>query len=502
MVKIDVRSEPLSPSLLGVLAVKASAIGPVECHLVPYLMISELFRLTSVSKAMQKKFAKNNFIWKFLAQRQCNVQLPMKIAGEENWRASVASVSMLGRTQPPLIKFGKMDVRPQVHALLPDGRIALAGQQGTVYILDPAEPNQPPQQLDDVRGRPLCMTRLGQKQLAVGFSGGRVGVWNTESAKCDHSTYYHTQDVTDVAGLSDGRLMTASIDSTVRIWNPNDSKISPVILKHEFPVQKIMPESAASVITVAGDNCVYRWDLLRSEKPQAQFRGHAHPILAAKFHGNQKLVTSSQDNTVQIWDLSRPTQPPQVLRHPAYTMSECQLLDEETLLTVGNDDRESKAFLWDLKQPKRPAKVASLQGRQVRILQDGRIAELGLFRQVRVCEINTRQSDAEMRVIDIRKSEADSIVLNDHHLVFLAPLPDGRHLMIDRDNEVMLHQPGAIPLKNTWMRRARQRSRCLAVVAVCIVVSVFAKYAIPWVGSYFSADPCSDCPDLPPLPGT
>ncbi len=435
-----------------------------------YLSASDALRLKAVSKQVHERIVEQaDKMWEFIAKKEFGLALPIRVEEKACWQTSVLSILGLGRRPLHTIRFGKLNVRAQIHACLPDGRIAIASDH-SVYLLNPARPTEPSVDLlitgRSFRIAPLCITPFGKNGLAVGSSDGYVDVWAVtgNTGGCIFSGQKHGGDITGIAELSKGRLVTSSLDRTVCIWSPyNNKENQNVVLSHQNAVQRIIVEAEDVLITLAADHRIYRWSIKRPSEPLAILEGHTDVILTAKLFPNRTLVTGSRDGTVRIWDLSKLAQSPCVLLHEGSGVRQCQMLNDNTLLTVDEASPLPIARIWDLKRLQAPLKSQQLRTDKVSLLHDGRVAELGLAKDVMMCSKKISQCDQILQVVDVNSGRTVSAVSDDYRLILLAPLPDGRHLMVDSNDEVMLHQPGMTPPENHLKRRTRQIATALKV---------------------------------------
>lgn len=120
----------------------------------------------------------------------------------------------------------------------------------------------------------------------------------------------HEGDVVSLAYSTNGdTLISASGDSSIRIWNASDESEVPKILK--LPIASaasVSPTSLAVSKThiVAGylDRIVRVWDV-ESGKLLKRLDGHQEKVLSVALGPDGKtLFSSSQDGKVRRWDLS------------------------------------------------------------------------------------------------------------------------------------------------------------------------------------------------------
>lgn len=131
-----------------------------------------------------------------------------------------------------------------------------------------------------------------------------VRVWNADGTGKPREFSGHTDDVRAAAWSPDGqRIATGSIDNTVRIWNA-DGVGEPIVLGgHTNWVRSVAwSPDGKRLLTASHDYTARIWNADYKAEPLV-FRGHASTVLCAawSFDG-KKIVTGSQDQTVRVWN--------------------------------------------------------------------------------------------------------------------------------------------------------------------------------------------------------
>jgi WD40 repeat protein len=114
----------------------------------------------------------------------------------------------------------------------------------------------------------------------------------------------HEGSVLSAAFNHDGsRIVTASRDHTVRIWDATSAKEIAVLRGHDNSVSSAaFSPDGSRIVTASADNTVRIWDAV-SAKETAVLRGHDQSVYSAVFSPNgSRIVSSSADNTARIWD--------------------------------------------------------------------------------------------------------------------------------------------------------------------------------------------------------
>ena len=112
------------------------------------------------------------------------------------------------------------------------------------------------------------------------------------------------QVLTSVAFSSDGtRIVTASSDGIVRLWDANTAMEVAVLRGHEGPVWSAAFSSDGTwILTAANDETARVWDV-RTGKEIVVLRGHEGAVWSAAFSSDAtRIVTASEDRTARVWD--------------------------------------------------------------------------------------------------------------------------------------------------------------------------------------------------------
>ena len=99
------------------------------------------------------------------------------------------------------------------------------------------------------------------------------------------------------------RIVSASYDNTLRIWDADTGTCQRVLQGHTNPVSgcAVSPDGTR-IVSASSDNTLRIWDA-DTGTCQLVLQGHTHSVLGcAVSPDGTRIVSASYDNTLRIWD--------------------------------------------------------------------------------------------------------------------------------------------------------------------------------------------------------
>ncbi|SPQ97477.1 unnamed protein product (mitochondrion) [Plasmodiophora brassicae] len=171
--------------------------------------------------------------------------------------------------------------------------------------------------------------------------------------QCDATYRAHTDWVTGLVAVGD-RLLSASCDRSVRVWERASGRCLTTARFHADYVESIGVARDANVAVSAGlDNQLYLWDLQDMRAPTRAFTDDGAGEHCTSFYavdvdpGARAIVSGSSDKFVRVWD---PRMGRLVMRLPGHTLNvrDVRLNASATAAVSGSSDHTVRR--WDLGQ--------------------------------------------------------------------------------------------------------------------------------------------------------
>jgi WD40 repeat protein len=182
------------------------------------------------------------------------------------------------------------------------------------------------------------------KQLVAGSADGKMTVWNVDAPTL---RLFESTDETPVvvqAVSTDGKLVATngSLNGrpAIRIHDVATGKPLRTLLGH-LDVVTALSFNADSTRLVSGsvDKTVRVWNLTESKFPEmVKFTGHADSVTAVSFNANAtQVLSSAADKTLKLWPLADPIKPVDFAGHAAAVIGSALTPDGKLAISASAD---------------------------------------------------------------------------------------------------------------------------------------------------------------------
>src|SRR6516162_5090406 len=208
----------------------------------------------------------------------------------------------------------------------------------------------------------------------------------------------HTDKLHSATFSADGkRVVTASDDSTARVWDAGGGTEMAVLKGHDDMLGAAFSADDKRVVTASKDKTARIWDA-DSGNEIAVLKGHTDSVNSAAFSGDGKrVVTSSEDKTARIWDAGGGAELAVLEGHTAKVHRAAFSADGKRVVTASSD---KTARIWDAENG---TEIGALKGHDGEVLSaafsaDGKlVVTAAVFDNVRIWNAESRKEIAVMK---------------------------------------------------------------------------------------------------------
>lgn len=154
--------------------------------------------------------------------------------------------------------------------------------------------------------RPIRAISSDRGKVVSGSDDQSVIVWDKQTSKLLVDLKGHDAQVSNVRMLSGERVLTASHDGCVKMWDVRTGTCVDTVGRCSSAILCMEYDDSTGILSAAGRDAVaYIWDI-RAGRQMHKLLGHTKWIRSIRMVGNT-LITGSDDWTARIWSLSRGT---------------------------------------------------------------------------------------------------------------------------------------------------------------------------------------------------
>ena len=225
-----------------------------------------------------------------------------------------------------------------------------------------------------------------------------IKIWNLTTGQCEKTLKGHTKWVNEILILSDKRIASCSDDETVRIWKFRSMLgiVSKKVLKgHTSSVESIAKifiesintknltfESNMHLLSGSSDKTIKLWDI-DSGKCLRTFEGHEGPVMCIDSLTNERVLSSSGDKTIKIWNVNNGICLLTLSGHTDLVYCIRALSDDRII----SGSRDKTIRVWCLQKNSCIETIESNWEREIQVLANENLAICLDSKNIKICEL-------------------------------------------------------------------------------------------------------------------
>ena len=151
-------------------------------------------------------------------------------------------------------------------------------------------------------GEILAAKIIGKDRLVSASEDRTLRVWDIKTGDCQLVLEGHSFAVDAIESLGGSQIVTASRDTTLRIWDITSGECIHDLVGHTDWVTVVKRLDDGRVASGSDDNSIRVWDTDLGRCLQI-FRGHTSGILAIDRLQGNRIVSASRDKELRVWDI-------------------------------------------------------------------------------------------------------------------------------------------------------------------------------------------------------
>ncbi len=144
------------------------------------------------------------------------------------------------------------------------------------------------------------------KRIVSASADKTIRIWNVDNGMQMGLFAGHTDRVNSASFSPDGkRIVSSSYDATIRIWDiETGQQIGKPLKGHTSSVNSAsFSPDGKLIVSASSDNTIRIWNAKTGQQIGKPLEGHTSGVLSASYSPDGKLIVSaSEDKTIRIWD--------------------------------------------------------------------------------------------------------------------------------------------------------------------------------------------------------
>ena len=229
---------------------------------------------------------------------------------------------------------------------------------------------------------------LPDGKLASGAYDKSIRIWDTNNNfNCVNTLQGHTSYVLSLVLLPDGKLASGSYDNTIRIWETNNNfNCVKTLQAHTGWVTSLVLLPDGKLASGSDDNTIRIWETNNNFNCVKTLQGHTSWVTSLVLLPDGKLASGSGDTSIRIWETNNNFNCVKTLKGHTNVVSSLVLLPDGKLASGSGD---TTIRIWDTNNNFNCVKT--LQGHtsgvlSLVLLPDGKLASGSCDTTIRIWE--------------------------------------------------------------------------------------------------------------------
>jgi WD40 repeat protein len=235
----------------------------------------------------------------------------------------------------------------------------------------------------------LCLPRNNFNGIISGANDALIKIWSVDSGQCVQTLDKHTGAVNALLMTDKDQIVSASDDTTIRVWSNWNFKNTSIILTsnlmsdlvrgvqvrtlkgHKSEVRALLIDPKQPEILISGSNEIIFWNL-NTDQAIRTLHGHGTLVRALAIAPSGLLVSAAHEKRIKVWNCESGELVKMIHAHEDWIGS--LVVNENGHLISGSCD--STVRIWDLEAGKHLKTLQGIRGANAVVINTQRNNEL------------------------------------------------------------------------------------------------------------------------------